>query len=183
MKKRTNLKTINLVCYLDSNSEVLAKIHCLPYYRYAFIRHDKDYNEDGSSKKAHYHVLICMRKAVNINTIASLFMIAPNLIDTIGDAVSSYRYLTHLDNPEKYQYTSQNIISFGTWSAQMETYTLQDLIREMKTYISSSLSDNLAPSFLIFVERCLNIGYEDLLRKNYFILKDLFLMSLSDLHH
>ena len=88
MKKRTNLKTINLVCYLTSDAEVLSKIHCLPYYRYAFIRHDKDYNEDGTPKKLHYHILICMRKAVNINTIASIFMIAPNLVDTIGEAAS-----------------------------------------------------------------------------------------------
>lgn len=76
--------------------------------------HDKDLNPDGEPKKAHYHVLVSYAGPTTFNAV-STFTAGFNA--TIPQPLESvrgyYRYLTHLDNPEKYQYDSKDIQLFG----------------------------------------------------------------------
>jgi hypothetical protein len=77
----------------------------VPYY---YILHDKD------TKKPHYHVLFTPVNAISTNT-------AQKIINSIGGANGKYervaskrgymRYLTHMDNPEKYQYDPREIFT------------------------------------------------------------------------
>lgn len=83
----------------------------------AFISplHDRDVNADGTPKKPHYHVMLFFDGKKNYET-----QIKP-LFDAIGgvgreDIVSARgytRYLCHLDNPEKAQYSPDDVIAFG----------------------------------------------------------------------
>ena len=75
-------------------------------YRYAMIKHDKDSNEDGTAKKAHYHLVVMSDKREFQYTIAkrlgldNRFVQAPLATKPNG----AVRYLLHLDNPEKPEY-------------------------------------------------------------------------------
>lgn len=76
--------------------------------------HDMDVNPDGEVKKPHFHVLIMYDSVKEITQAQELF-------DKIGGvgcekvvSLRGYaRYLCHLDNPEKYQYNTEDVIAYG----------------------------------------------------------------------
>lgn len=85
---------------------------CIP----AFISplHDKDVNPTGEVKKAHYHVMIMFDSVKTDEQAIAVF-------DTIGgvgyervNSIRSHaRYLCHLDNPDKAQYSKNDVIALG----------------------------------------------------------------------
>ena len=72
--------------------------------------HDKGVNPDGELKKAHYHVILCYAGPTSYNVVKSL---TDSLNQPIPQALEQvkgyYRYFTHMDNPEKHQYNSDDI--------------------------------------------------------------------------
>lgn len=106
--------------------------------------HDKDKLEDdsGKTKKPHYHVIVVYGSPTTYNNVKSL---TDNLNSPIPQALEQvrgyYRYLTHKDNPDKYQYDEKdiqvgggfNIADFINLSKSEVTeivFKLQQLIRE-----------------------------------------------------
>lgn len=77
--------------------------------------HDNDTNPDGELKKPHRHVLVMFEGPKEFDT-----QVKP-LFDEIGgvgretvNSVRGYaRYLCHLDNPEKAQYSTADVIQLG----------------------------------------------------------------------
>ena len=83
---------------------------CVP----AFVSpyHDKDINEDGTLKKAHYHVMILFEGVKTIEQAGEVFAVIGGVgIEPIKCARAYARYLCHLDNPEKAQYKIEDVIS------------------------------------------------------------------------
>lgn len=76
--------------------------------------HDKDINPDGEPKKAHYHVILCYSGPTTyscVKTITdSLNQPHPQPLEQVK---GYYRYFTHKDNPEKYQYNEFDINSYN----------------------------------------------------------------------
>lgn len=77
--------------------------------------HDKDLNADGvERKKPHYHILVCFSGPttfMKVNKLcASLNSPIPKRVLSI---IGIYRYFTHKDNPEKYQYNEDDIQCFN----------------------------------------------------------------------
>ncbi len=76
--------------------------------------HDRDVNPTGEVKKAHYHVMIMFD---GVKTLEQ----AKFLIESFGgvgcepiQSVRGYaRYLCHLDNPEKAQYSPEDVRMYG----------------------------------------------------------------------
>lgn len=77
--------------------------------------HDKDVNATGEQKKAHWHVLLQFEGPTTYNKVKE--QICDKIGATIPKAVISlrgyYRYLCHLDNPEKAQYNIEDIEEYG----------------------------------------------------------------------
>lgn len=78
----------------------------------AFISplHDKDINPTGEEKKAHYHVVIMFEGPKTKEQAQEIF----TLINGVGcvkvNSLRGYaRYLCHMDNPEKYQYSQEDV--------------------------------------------------------------------------
>lgn len=81
--------------------------------------HDKDELEDesGKTKKPHYHVIICYGSPTTYNNVK-------NLTDSLNSPVPQaleqvrgyYRYFTHKDNADKYQYDEKEIEVGGGFS-------------------------------------------------------------------
>lgn len=72
--------------------------------------HDKDENPDGTKKKPHYHVILVYLGPTSFEIVKkitdSLNAPAPISLEAIR---GYYRYFTHRDNPEKYQYAEKDI--------------------------------------------------------------------------
>lgn len=71
--------------------------------------HDKDLTEKGEPKKAHYHVLVKYGNTTTLNCIQDIFgsIAANGVVFPVTSPRGMYRYLRHLDNPEKYQYPEE----------------------------------------------------------------------------
>ena len=118
--------------------------------------HDKDINEaDNELKKAHYHVILCYSGPTSFNVVKAL---TDKLRCPIPQALESvrgmYRYFTHKDNPEKFQYDEREILCINGFSiidfvelTKSEVLAikkqLQTMIREMGILEYSDLMDFL----------------------------------------
>lgn len=83
---------------------------------FSYILHDKDLDEEGNLKVPHYHLLaftdLRQGKRKWLDTLQSMFPFLPREALTISPVQSERqcnRYLTHVDYPEKYQYSQDGI--------------------------------------------------------------------------
>lgn len=84
----------------------------------AFISplHDRDINADGTSKFAHWHVLLMFKgkKTLDqVRAIAHKCGAVNDYVQVCQDARGYARYLTHADNPEKAQYSAGDVVALG----------------------------------------------------------------------
>lgn len=116
-KKSTQVRTRNFatVIYLDSApsnwQEILSDLHVQ-----AFVSpyHDKDKNANNEDKKPHYHVMIMYDGKKSIDQAKENFDKIGGVGCEIVNSTRGYaRYLCHLDNPDKEQYSIQDVKSFG----------------------------------------------------------------------
>lgn len=79
--------------------------------------HDKDLNPTGEAKKSHYHVCLTFDGPTTYNNVKT------NICDVIGSTIPQrvlslrgiYRYLCHLDNPDKHQYNVNDIQEYNNF--------------------------------------------------------------------
>jgi len=97
--------------------------------------HNKDFNPTGDQKKPHYHVLICFPGPTTFNKVNTDIC---NLLNSpipkrLLSVVGMYRYFTHKDNPEKYQYNENEIrVSNGFDIKEYNALTTSQVILLMK---------------------------------------------------
>lgn len=76
--------------------------------------HNKDVNPDGTKKKEHHHIILVYGSPTTYNNVKSLTDRLNQPIPQPLEQVRGYhRYLTHKDNPEKYQYDEKDIVTFN----------------------------------------------------------------------
>lgn len=72
--------------------------------------HDKDTNPTGEPKKPHYHVIVSYEGPTTYSNVEKLTLRLNQPHPQPLEAVKGYyRYLTHMDNPEKVQYSAADI--------------------------------------------------------------------------
>ena len=96
------------------NLEVAFKYNqkCLYWY----ILHDRDVKENGELKTPHFHLVLwfkfksCYKQYV-IDYLSQLLNCSPEIIsvEPMRDLTISLRYLTHIDDEEKYQYSDDEV--------------------------------------------------------------------------
>lgn len=118
--------------------------------------HDHDINPNGETKKPHYHCIVCFPGPTTFSQVQKIAQsigsnVAPKQLLSI---VGMYRYFTHLDNPEKYQYNVEDIrvsngFDIANYSALTTSQTvqilktIQQLVQNRKIYEYSTLMDFL----------------------------------------
>lgn len=117
--------------------------------------HDKDIDPTGEPKKAHHHIILCYSGPTSFNVVRQL---TERLNQPIPQALEQvrgyYRYLTHKDNPEKYQYSDDDIKTLNGFNisdfvelSKSEVLEikrkLQNLIREINILEYSDFMDFL----------------------------------------
>lgn len=77
--------------------------------------HDRDINPGGEPKKPHYHVIIMFDSVKTIEQALSLFsqIGGTDYVEQIQSIRGYARYLCHLDNPEKVQYSVEDVQCYG----------------------------------------------------------------------
>lgn len=124
--------------------------------------HSMDLNPTGEPKKPHFHVLILFN---GNKTYEQVIEISSSINSTIPqqchNAKSLVRYMAHLDNPEKHQYSSSDIKSHGG-------VEIADLLKptasEKYTLISEiikHLQDNKITEFQDLVDYALAERFDD----------------------
>ena len=78
------------------------------------ILHDKDVNPNGTPKKPHYHVMVMFDNPRTESMIKRVSRMCGGNghFEPILSRRGYARYLCHLDNPEKYEYAPESILSF-----------------------------------------------------------------------
>ena len=72
--------------------------------------HDKDLDPNGEPKKPHYHVIIIYSGPTTFSVVSALTASLNQPIPIPLESVrGNYRYFTHKDNPDKYQYDEKDI--------------------------------------------------------------------------
>lgn len=120
--------------------------------------HDKDFNPDGTFKKPHWHVMLSADGPITLKAVEKI--IEPLNVPApqkVGSGRGMIRYFIHLDNPEKYQYSRDEIVAHG--GADVESYfelTKTNKISVMKdiiTYIYENEIDNYADFLMICIQK------------------------------
>ena len=92
--------------------------------------HDKDLNPTGEPKKAHHHVLLVYSGPTTYNAVSKF---TASLNSTVPQALESvrgmYRYFSHKDNPEKYQYDEGEIVT-------VNGFNIADLVELTKSEVN-----------------------------------------------
>lgn len=98
--------------------------------------HDKDINPTGEPKKAHYHIILVYSGPTTYNAVAKFTV---SLNSTIPQALESvrgmYRYFSHKDNPEKYQYNECEITCINGFNIADLVELTRSEVNEVKTDI------------------------------------------------
>lgn len=75
--------------------------------------HDADINPGGENKKHHFHVLLTFESLKTFEQASAIFQKIGGVGCEVVQSVRGYaRYLCHLDNPEKAQYSPEDVIAF-----------------------------------------------------------------------
>mgnify|MGYP001015205399 FL=1 len=76
--------------------------------------HDKDVNPTGENKKAHWHIILSFPGPTTDKTVKQIMDEINQPLPIALESVRGYfRYFTHKDNPDKYQYDSTQIQLFN----------------------------------------------------------------------
>lgn len=99
-----------LLLYPEDKTHVNAMEIIKRSYDYAVILHDKDLDENGDMKKAHWHVVITVGNNKRWNTALSKELgIEMNYIQKVRNLDRALEYLIHLNDENKYQYSIDEV--------------------------------------------------------------------------
>lgn len=122
--------------------------------------HDKDIDPNNEHKKAHYHIILSYAGPTSLSVVRNITdkLNAP-LPQALEQIRGYYRYFTHKDNADKYQYDEKeigtingfnisNFIELSKSEVSQIKIMLQNLIRENNIIEYSDLMDYLLDSQL-----------------------------------
>ena len=105
--------------------------------------HDRDMNADNTEKKPHYHIILNYDNTTTYNNVVRFLepfnCPIPQPLESIR---GYYRYLTHKDNPEKFQYDESEIVCFNGFDSSNFTELTQSQIENIKYEIINFIIDN-----------------------------------------
>ena len=126
--------------------------------------HDHDLNPNGETKKPHYHAILCFPGPTTFSQVSkvanSLGSNVPpkKLLSIIG----MYRYFTHQDNPEKYQYNDSDIlVSNGFDINEYNALTTSQTIMLLKS-LQSIIIDKKISEYSVLMDYLLKEDIADL---------------------
>lgn len=117
--------------------------------------HDKDKHEDGSgrTKKPHYHVIVIYGSPTTFNNVKNLTdsFNAP-IPQALEQVRGYYRYLTHKDNPDKYQYDEKDIVTGGGFNIADYIEISKSEVTEIKFKLQQLIREQNITEYSVFMD-------------------------------
>lgn len=105
--------------------------------------HDRDVNPTGEKKKAHHHIILVYGSPTTYSNVKAL---CDRLHQPIPQALEQvrgmYNYLTHADNPEKYQYDPKDIQTLNGFSIRDFCDMTKSEVARYKREVQVFIRDN-----------------------------------------
>lgn len=116
--------------------------------------HDKDTEADGiTPKKPHYHVILIYSGPTSFNVVKNLTDELNAPIPVALEAVRGYyRYLTHKDNPEKYQYDEKEIRCLNGFSILDFVELTKTEVLKIKKSLIDLIKQKKITEYAVFVD-------------------------------
>ena len=124
--------------------------------------HNKDINPDNTLKKPHYHVIVAFDGPTTYKNIVDNFTDFLNcpIPKRVMSLRGMYRYLCHLDNPEKFQYDVNDIIHLNDFNIEMSESDIIIVIKQIIDVININGIRNYRELFDYYI----NEGFFDELK-------------------
>lgn len=162
----TNIKKRNwaFILYLDSApsdwKDILQAtglpIAISPY-------HDKDVNPDGTPKKPHYHIILMYNNTTTFNSVKQLTDRLNQPIPIPLEQVKGYyRYFTHKDNAEKYQYNENDITTLNGFDYTEFIELTTSEVMAIKKQIQNYIRDNVILEYSILMDSLLDNDFSNM---------------------
>lgn len=143
--------------------------------------HDKDIDPTGQPKKSHYHVILCYEGPTTFNNVKT------NITDPLGQPIpialeqvrGYFRYLTHKDNPDKYQYNEKDITIINDFDIDNYNDLTKTQVDAIKKDIILLIKENQITEYSILLDYLLSeekFSYFDV-ASNHTILFNTYLAS------
>lgn len=116
--------------------------------------HDKDIDPTGKPKKEHYHIILCYDGPTTFNNVKT------NITEPLGQPIpigleqvrGYFRYLTHKDNPDKYQYNEKDIETINSFDIDNYNDLTITQINEIKKQIIQYIQKNNITEYSILLD-------------------------------
>jgi len=114
--------------------------------------HDRCINPDGTQKKSHWHVVILFDGSKSFDQVKEITdsLNAP-IPQKVASAMGVIRYMTHMDNPEKVQYSKDDIVAHGGADVaryfKMTATNRYEAIREMRKFVRDNVITEFSDLF------------------------------------
>jgi hypothetical protein len=175
-KKNIRARVWTLIVYPDSAPENWrSKLDELHIGWVESPLHDKDTNPDGTLKKAHWHVVLIFQ---GNKAYSQIVEIAEILNAPVPQKVASLRgmirYLIHMDNPEKYQYSSSEIRAHG--GADIDQYlqvlagSQREMLKEIVRFIQEEHITSVQDLAMAYIDR--DAYFDIITNKNTLFLRE-----------
>lgn len=147
--------------------------------------HDKDINPTGEKKKAHYHIILCYSGPTTFKCVKAITDSLNQPIPIALEQVRGYfRYLTHKDNPEKYQYDEKEITTINDFDIDNYNDLSVSQIKTIMIDIQKIIRDNDILEYCDLLDFLLDselFSYLDV-AQNHTILFNTYITSLRNKH-
>lgn len=101
-------------------------------------KHDKDINPTGEEKKEHYHIILSFPGPTTDKVVKAIMEELNQPIPIALESVRGYyRYFTHKDNPEKYQYDEKDIELYNGFDVTdvMNNFEVFQHLKDIQKYV------------------------------------------------
>jgi len=99
------------------------------------INHDKDLNEQNELVEVHTHIYLEYTNPRKITTVANLLEVESNFIEVVRNKKGYLRYLTHMDEKNKYRYEASEVYTNHNQSYEMIVRGTTITDKEIAEYI------------------------------------------------
>ena len=145
--------------------------------------HDKDINPTGEPKKAHYHIILCYSGPTTFKCVKAITDGLNQPIPIALEQVRGYfRYLTHKDNPDKYQYQEKDITTINDFDIDNYNDLSASQIKSIMIDIQKLIRDNDILEYCDLLDFLLDndlLSYLDV-AQNHTILFNTYITSLRN---
>lgn len=148
--------------------------------------HDKDINPNNEPKKPHYHIMAMYDSVKSPEQATEFFKSFGGVgCETVNSVRGYARYLCHLDNPEKAQYSTDDVVSLGGADYIAAIGTAADkakAIREMVNWIEENDCICFAD---LFMHASVNRSdwFDCLINSGAYVVKEYIKSRTWKLHH